>query len=168
MGACLTCRRHAGERTEDGYAAADLRDAVLGPGRANGQCRQRTQGGGKRSEQPADQTTTVGIDGLTGTLEPVPGKTANFESEVIFTGDTSFQEVGTIRFGDGHRLRFASVGSGFLAPSADPARKQGAVTWRVDGGEGQFAGASGLITSNLFVDTQLGIVDHHFGVLLLP
>jgi hypothetical protein len=113
-------------------------------------------------------TTTVGGDGLTGTFEPVPGEAADFESEVIFTGDTSFQEVGTIWFGGGHRLRFASVGSGFIAPSADPARKQGGVTWRVEGGEGQFAGASGLITSNLFVDTQLGIVDHHFGVLFLP
>src|SRR5688572_7598450 len=70
-------------------------------------------------------TTTVGIDGLTGTFERVPGKAASFESEVIFTGDTSFQEVGTIWFGDGHRLRFASVGSGFLAPSADPVRKHG-------------------------------------------
>jgi hypothetical protein len=113
-------------------------------------------------------TTTVGVDGLTGTFEPVSGKAANFESEVVFTGDTSFQEVGTIGFGDGHRLRFASVGSGFLAASADPSRKQGAVTWRVEGGEGQFAGASGLITSNFFIDARLGIVDHHFGVLFLP
>jgi hypothetical protein len=40
--------------------------------------------------------------------------------------------------------------------------------WRVDGGEGQFAEASGLITSNFFVDEGLGVVDHHFGVLLLP
>ncbi len=35
-------------------------------------------------------------------------------------------------------------------------------------GEGQFAGATGLITSNFFVDDQLGVVDNHFGVLLLP
>jgi tripartite-type tricarboxylate transporter receptor subunit TctC len=28
--------------------------------------------------------------------------------------------------------------------------------------------ASGLITSNFFVDEGLGVVDHHFGVLLLP
>jgi hypothetical protein len=113
-------------------------------------------------------TATVGADGLTGTLEPAPGAEATFESEVTFTGETGFQEVGTIGFGDGHRLRFATVGSGYLAPSADPTRRQGAVTWRVEGGEGQFAGASGLITSNFLVDEGLGVVDHHFGVLLLP
>lgn len=113
-------------------------------------------------------TSNVGADGLTGTLTPVPGQDASFESEVTFTGETSFQEVGTITFGDGNALHFSTIGSGILAPSADPARKHGTVMWRVDQGEGQFAGASGLITSNFFVDTQLGVVDHHFGVLLLP
>lgn len=113
-------------------------------------------------------TSTVGSDGLTGTLAPAPGEEATFTSEVTFTGETSFQEVGTIGFGNGHQLRFSTVGSGYLAPSADPLRKHGTVMWRVDGGEGQFAEASGLITSNFFVDEGLGVVDHHFGVLLMP
>jgi hypothetical protein len=113
-------------------------------------------------------TSTVGSDGLIGTLTPADGEAATFESEVTFTGETSFQETGTITFGSGNTLQFATVGSGYLAASADPGRKQGAVTWRVEGGEGQFAGATGLITSNFFVDAQLGVVDHHFGVLLLP
>lgn len=113
-------------------------------------------------------TSTVGPDGLVGMLTPAPGDAATFESEVTFTGETSFQEVGTIGFGTGHQLRFSTVGSGYLAPSADSTRKQGTVMWRVDGGKGQFAAASGLITSNFFVDDHLGVVDHHFGVLLLP
>ena len=113
-------------------------------------------------------TTTVGEDGLTGMLEPVPGAEATCESEVTFTGESSFQEIGEIGFGAGNWLRFSTVGSGYLAPSADPSRKQGTVMWRVEGGDGQFAGASGLITSNFFVDDALGVVDHHFGVLLLP
>jgi hypothetical protein len=113
-------------------------------------------------------TSAVGADGLTGTLAAASGEAATFESEVTFTGETSFQEVGTIGFGRGHHLRFSTVGSGYLAPSADPGRKQGTVMWRVDGGEGQFAGATGLITSNFFVDAGLGVVDHHFGVFLLP
>jgi hypothetical protein len=37
--------------------------------------------------------------------------------------------------------------------------------WRIEGGEGQFAGVSGLITSNFFVGDDLAITDHHFGVL---
>ncbi len=113
-------------------------------------------------------TSTVGPDGLTGTLAPAAGDDATFASEVTFTGETSFQEVGTIGFGEGHELRFSTVGRGYLGPSAGPGRKHGAVTWRVEGGEGQFAEASGLITSNFFVDDRLGVVDHHFGVLLLP
>jgi hypothetical protein len=113
-------------------------------------------------------TATVGAEGLEGTLAAIPGGEATFESEVTFTGETSFQETGTITFGEGHRLRFSTVGSGYLAPSADPGRKHGTVMWRLEGGEGQFAEASGLITSNFFVDDRLGVVDHHFGVLLLP
>jgi hypothetical protein len=113
-------------------------------------------------------TSTVGPDGLVGVLTPAPGERATFESEVTFTGETSFQETGTIEFGNNHQLRFSTVGSGYLAPSTDPSRKQGTVMWRIDGGEGQFVGASGLITSNFFVDEGLGVVDHHFGVLLVP
>jgi hypothetical protein len=113
-------------------------------------------------------TCAVSPHGLVSQLAPFDGGEASFASEVTFTGETSFQEVGTIRFGDGNQLRFSTVGSGYLAPSADPQRKQGTVMWRIDDGEGQFAGASGLITSNFFVDEGLAIVDHHFGVLLMP
>jgi hypothetical protein len=113
-------------------------------------------------------TSAVGADGLTGTLAAAAGEAATFESEVTFTGETSFLETGTIGFGDGNQLRFSTIGSGYLAPSADPTRKQGTVMWRIEEGTGQFTGASGLITSNFFVDAGLGVVDHHFGVLLLP
>jgi hypothetical protein len=65
------------------------------------------------------------------------------------TGATSFQEVGTVAFADGRRLRFASVGSGYLGAGSHSGQKHGAGAWRVEGGEGQFAGASGLIASNL-------------------
>lgn len=106
--------------------------------------------------------------GVTGGHAGIPGAEATFDSEVAFTGETSFLETGVITFGDANTLRFSTVGSGYLGPSADPARKHGAVSWRVDGGTGQFAGATGLITSNFFVDDQLGVVDHHFGVLLVP
>lgn len=113
-------------------------------------------------------TSRVGSDGLTSTLSPAPGEAASFVSEVTFIGETSFVEMGTIGFGDGNTLSFSTVGRGYLAPSADPGRKHGAVMWQVDRGEGQFAGATGLITSNFFVDEQLGVEDHHFGVLLMP
>jgi hypothetical protein len=114
-------------------------------------------------------TTTVGSDGLNGTFEPTAGGEAAFESEVMFTGDAAFQERGTISFGsNGHRLRFSTVGQGYLAASADPTLKHGTVMWQVDGGEGQFAGASGLITSNFSVSDAGEVVDHHFGLLFVP
>ena len=113
-------------------------------------------------------TASVNSEGLASSLQPAAGGQATFESEVTFTSDTNFLENGSITFGNGHRLQFSTVGSGYLAPSADPSRKHGTVMWRVDAGEGQFAGATGLITSNFFVDEKLGVVDHHFGVLLVP
>ena len=113
-------------------------------------------------------TSTVGPDGLAGELRPADGGEAAFASEVTFTSETGFQEVGAIAFGDGNVLRFSTVGSGHLGASADPTRKHGTVMWRVDGGNGQFAGASGFITSNFFVGEDLAVTDHHFGVLFLP
>ena len=112
--------------------------------------------------------STIGADGLVGVLIPAAGGEAACESELTMTGATSFQATGTIGFGNGHRVRFSTVGSGYLAPSADPGRKQGAAMCRVDRGEGQFEGASGLIASTFFIDEELGVVDHHFGVMLAP
>ncbi len=113
-------------------------------------------------------TSTLGPAGLAGSLEALPGGEAAFEAEVTLSGESSFLESGAITFGEGHRLHFTTVGSGYLAPSPDPTRRQGAVSWRVEGGEGQFAGASGLITSNFFVGDDLTVTEHHFGVLFVP
>jgi len=113
-------------------------------------------------------TTVLTAAGLDGRIEPAAGGEAAFTSEVTFTGESAFQETGTIDFGHGDRLRFTTVGSGYLAPSADPERQHGAVIWRVEGGDGRFAGASGLITSNFFVGQDGAVVDHHFGVLFTP
>jgi hypothetical protein len=116
----------------------------------------------------ASFTTLIGADGLTSSNQPAGGGEATFESEVNFTGETSFLESGTISFGDGNTLRFSTVGSGYLDSSAQPGLNHGSVIWRVDEGAGQFAGATGLITSNFFVSESLEVTDHHFGVLLLP
>jgi hypothetical protein len=59
--------------------------------------------------------SVVGPGGVTGTLLPVQGGQASFESEVTFTGESSFKESGTIRFGDSnHSLHFSTIGQGFL------------------------------------------------------
>jgi hypothetical protein len=109
----------------------------------------------------------VGPGELDGRIEAVAGGEAAFAAELTVTGATSFQAVGTIVFGDGHRLRCSTVGSGYLGPSLDPAGRHGAAVWRVEGGEGQFAGATGLITSNVLVGDGGAVTDHQFGVLFL-
>jgi hypothetical protein len=114
-------------------------------------------------------TTVSGPDGVRSTLQPIPGGEATFESEVTFTGETSFQESGTITFGDPrHRLYFSTVGQGYLGRSGEPQGYHGAVVWKVDRGEGQLAGATGLITSNFLVSPEGAVTDHHYGVLFVP
>ena len=111
-------------------------------------------------------TSQTGPDGLSGSIEGAAGGKATFVSEVMFTGDAAFQERGSITFGEnGHRLHFSTVGQGYLGASADPKLKHGTVMWQIDRGEGQFAGASGLITSNFTVGEAGEVVDHHFGLI---
>lgn len=112
--------------------------------------------------------TIVGSDGVKGTFSPAEGGLAYFESEVRIQTPESFTEAGTISFGDGdHSLRFTTVGQGYLAPSAEPKHMHGAVTWKVEGGEGQFEGATGLITSNFVLSDTGDVVDHQFGLIFV-
>ena|SRR5271155_2134546 len=112
-------------------------------------------------------TTVIGAQGVQGKIEPAPGGKAEFESEVTVMGETSFSEKGSIRFGDGNRLHFSSVEHGYLGDSAEPKLKSGAVMWRVEGGEGQFAGATGFITSNFTLSDTGEVIDHQFGVIFV-
>jgi hypothetical protein len=126
----------------------------------------------------------VEATGVSGSFQPTSGGQASFESQVTFTGETSFQEVGSITFRDsGHRLYFSTVGQGYIGPSADPQLKHGSVIWKVERGEGQFAGATGLITSNFckrhrrsyrpslrrhFCQIRLKETTMDFGVIFFP
>lgn len=123
--------------------------------------------------------TVVGPDGVRATLEPATGETATFESQVTFlggfessdvtsAGEGGFQETGTITFGGGeHRLHFSTIGQGYVGPSAEPDVRQGAVMWRVEGGQGQFEGAQGLITSNFIISGAGEVTDHQIGVIVV-
>ncbi len=54
-----------------------------------------------------------------------------------------------------------------MAPSPVAGRTLGAVMWTVTGGDGLFAGAQGLITSNFAVSAGGEVVDHHVARLYL-
>lgn len=112
--------------------------------------------------------TIMEPDGVKGKFSPADGGLAYFESEVRLTSKDAFTESGSITFGDGDdSLRFSTVGQGHLAPSSDPQHMHGAVIWKVEGGEGQFAGASGLITSNFLLSETGDVVDHQFGLIFV-
>jgi hypothetical protein len=122
----------------------------------------------KASAASSSITTIVNKGGLTGGFDPSAGINAQFESEVVLVTPTTFTESGMISFGDaGHKLRFVSIGQGWMGPSPDPTLKQGSVVWAVDGGEGQLTGASGLITSNFTVSEKGEVNDYHMGVIYL-
>jgi hypothetical protein len=110
--------------------------------------------------------SVVGNDGVEGTFIPAEGGLAFFESEVRLEGG-KFHEKGTICFGEDHELEFDTVGEGYLGPSSDPKHMAGAVIWNITGGQGQFAGASGYITSNFLVSDQGEVTDNQFGVIYL-
>jgi len=113
-------------------------------------------------------TTVVNQGGLTGGFNPAAVTDAVFESEVKLMTASTFTERGTITFGEGgHRLNFVSVGEGWMGQSPDPALRQGTVTWTVDGGQGQFEGAGGTITSNFTVNEVGEVNDYHLGIIYL-
>jgi hypothetical protein len=110
----------------------------------------------------------IGPDGLSGEISAAKGEGATFTSAVTMTGDTSFTESGTITFGAGNAFDFDTVGAGYIAPSPEDGMMHGVVSWRVKNGLGQFAGASGLITSNFTMAADGAVADNQFGVLWLP
>src|SRR5262245_37066066 len=121
--------------------------------------------------------TVVGPHGLQATIDGAAGEQATFESDVTFlggfessevtsAGEGGFKETGMITFGrNAHRLRFSTIGQGYIGPSAEPNLKQGAVMWQVESGEGQFKGARGLITSNFIISDAGEVTDHHMGII---
>jgi hypothetical protein len=92
---------------------------------------------------------------------------ALLERRLTFLSETSFEEAGTISFGNGNALRFRSVGLGILDASPRAGLRQGTASWVVDGGAGAFAGSSGRIVSNFLVSETGELTDHQLGVVFL-
>jgi anti-sigma factor ChrR (cupin superfamily) len=113
-------------------------------------------------------SSVVGAGGLTQKIEPAQGGEAIFNSTVKMLDDGTFDENGTISFGTGNSLRFRTLDKGHAAPSPEPGVTAGAVIWQVEGGEGQFAGATGLITSNFYFNAAGEVTDNQFGVIFAP
>jgi hypothetical protein len=113
-------------------------------------------------------TTLLGPDGVRARLEVVPGDTAVLEARVERFGDGTFVEEGEIAYGAAGKVTFATLGRGSVTAGPLPGAVHGAVIWTVTGGDGRFAGAAGLITSNFTVSATGEVVDHHAARLYLP
>ncbi len=107
-------------------------------------------------------------DGVQSSVESAGAESASFQSEVEIVGEGMFIEAGTIQYGDAGKITFRTVGRGTLGPSPIAEVQRGAVMWEVTGGDGRFAGAQGLITSNFTVDAKGAVVDDQFARLYIP
>lgn len=112
--------------------------------------------------------TVLGPDGVSAASEPVAGEAAVLESRVERFPDGSFVEDGTITYGQAGSVAFDTVGRGHVGPAPGGGGSHGVVMWRITGGDGRFAGAQGLITSNFTVTADGQVTDDHFTRLYLP
>ena len=108
--------------------------------------------------------TSLSHRGIAASYVWAPGdEEAYFESTLAFVDGDRFDERGTIVFPPGHVLRVQ--GEGRLEPSPDAHLRHGTVVWTVVGGEGQFANATGRITSNFFVSDTGDLTENQLGVV---
>jgi hypothetical protein len=121
----------------------------------------------KLSAPSSALVTTVGTVGVGGRFEDAPGGEAFLRSELAFGDGSSVRDSGTIEFGHGNRLRFHSIGRGYLAPCPDPHLRHGSVVRRIEGGQGQFAGSEGLITSNFLFSDSGEVTDNQLGLIFV-
>jgi hypothetical protein len=95
------------------------------------------------------------------------GEAVSFESEVVMT-DEGFTEDGTIAYAGRGSVKFSTIGLGHMAPSAVTGLNHGAVVWTITGGDGEFSGATGLITSNFTFSDQGDVVDNEYVRIYTP
>jgi hypothetical protein len=115
-------------------------------------------------------TTRILRTGVDTSLKAAEGDLAFLESQLQITGQGTYQESGEISFGDEgeHVLRFSTLGQGHMAKDLEPGVMAGTASWKVEGGEGQFAKAAGFITSTFTINESGERSDFHCGLIFLP
>src|SRR6185295_7567288 len=108
-----------------------------------------------RSTAPSQTFSTVlERQGVRARIDAATGDTAVLESRVERFGDGTFVEDGTITYGAAGSVTFETIGRGWVRPGPSPGASGGGVVWRISGGDGLFANAQGLITSNFIVSAD--------------
>jgi hypothetical protein len=122
-----------------------------------------------RTTAPSQTMSTVlAREGVSARVEAVTGESAVLESRVERFDDGSFVEDGTISYGSAGRVVFETIGRGWVAPAPRAGWVVGGVVWAITAGDGAFAGARGLITSNFTVSADGEVIDHHVTRLYVP
>jgi hypothetical protein len=122
-----------------------------------------------RTSAPSQALRAVmGPEAMEAGVEPLSGDSAMLESTVERFADGSFVEAGITTDGRLGTVSFSTVGKGTVGPSPVEGWVHGAVMWIVTGGDGQFTGARGLITSNFVASAQGEVVDNQFARIYLP
>jgi hypothetical protein len=115
-----------------------------------------------RATPPEGDPPTLTVHGESTRITALEGDAparAEFDTRVTMTGETAFDEEGTMTFANGgDSITFSTLGEGYLGPSPEEGVLQGSVIWRVEEGTGRFAGATGLITSNFLMNAESGEV----------
>jgi hypothetical protein len=111
-------------------------------------------------------TTYVGSEWLRTRVQP--GEMATLRARVQRFADGTFVEEGRIVYGDAGAVAFDTVGRGWVGRQPGANAMFGAVVWRIAQGEGGFADAQGIITSNFSVTDDGAVVDHHVVRMYLP
>ncbi|HET7343134.1 MAG TPA: hypothetical protein VFL90_16835 [Methylomirabilota bacterium] len=113
-------------------------------------------------------STTLQADGVHARVEAAAGERATLEARVERFGDGTFVEEGRIVYGAAGAVTFTTLGRGRVIAGPQSGAVHGAVVWTITGGEGCFAAAAGLVTSNFAVSPTGDVVDHHVARLYLP
>ncbi len=86
------------------------------------------------------------------------------ERRLTFLSETSFEEAGTISFGEGNALRFRTVGLGTLGPSPQVGLRG---TAPASSTAGRACSAAGRIVSNFLISAEGELTDHQLGLVFL-
>ena len=115
-------------------------------------------------------STVIRGSGVETRLQASEGDLAFLDSELRVTGPDSYREDGSITFGDDNAnvLWFSTLGEGHFTSSIAPGTMAGSASWKVNGGEGQFAAAQGFITSNFTLSEAGELSDFHCGLIFVP
>jgi hypothetical protein len=95
---------------------------------------------------------------------------AFLESELRVTGHDEYEEDGRSRLATAMGIFCGSStpGQGHVTAGLEPGTMAGTASWKVKGGEGQFAAVRGFITSTFTISDSGERSDFHCGLIFLP